>query len=113
MLERLERLDQMFAGMQRLEQLMMQVLERLERSERSQDEATQRADNQPVKSEAADPPALPRNRAGVIARIRHTRDVEHKQFQQIADELNAAGIATFSGRGQWSKANVRRFYQPT
>jgi hypothetical protein len=100
--EMIARLDQMFVGMERLERLVGNVLERLERSEA-----------QAIRSgaSAAESAALPRDRAGIIAHIRQARDVEHKQFQEIAEELNAAGIPTFSGRGQWGKGSVGRFYR--
>jgi hypothetical protein len=100
--EMMARLDQMFPGMERLERLVGDVLERLERS-------------QPhaigPSAPAIDCPPLPRDRAGIIAHIRHARDVEHKQFQDIAEELNTAGIPTFSGRGKWGKGNIARFYR--
>jgi hypothetical protein len=51
------------------------------------------------------------HRAAIIARIRHAKDTEGKSYQQIADELNTDGIATFSGRGRWEKGNVGRFYK--
>jgi hypothetical protein len=78
------------------------VLERLEGSQ-----------DQPL------PPSAPKRashaptpeREAVIARIRHARDVLKKTFPQIAEELNAAAIPTFSGRGLWDKGNVRRFYR--
>jgi hypothetical protein len=47
----------------------------------------------------------------VIARILFAKDVEGKSYQQIADELNAEGIATFSGKGTWQKGNIGRFYK--
>jgi hypothetical protein len=98
LMERLERLDELFSGMARLESLMTHVLERLERSEA-----------QPITP--PHPKPIPSaDREAVITRIRHARDVEKKQFQEIAEELNQAGIPTFSGRGEWHKANVRRFY---
>jgi hypothetical protein len=51
------------------------------------------------------------NREEIIDRIRHAKDVEGKSYQYIADELNAARIPTFSGKGQWQKGNVERFYK--
>jgi hypothetical protein len=112
-MERLERLDEMFAGMQRLEQLMTEVLERLERSEAQAIAASPiQAPSQPPRasSRPEQRPPLPHDRASIIAYIRQARDVEHQQFQDIAEALNATGIPTFSGRGKWHKANVRRFY---
>jgi hypothetical protein len=89
--------------MQRLEQLMAHVLEQLQRSE-AQAITPPQPQTTPQASSTAD-------REAVIARIRHARDVEHQQFQEIAEALNTAEIPTFSGRGKWSKANVRRFYK--
>ena len=48
----------------------------------------------------------------VEARIRQAREVDGKSYQQIADELNAAGIPTATGQGQWHRASVRRLYSP-
>jgi hypothetical protein len=53
------------------------------------------------------------DRAAIIARIRQAIDTEQKTYQQVADELNAAGVPTFSGRGQWGKGNIMRFYKGT
>jgi hypothetical protein len=113
LMERLERLDDLFSGMARLESLMTQVLEQLEQAKPQAIAAS------PIPAPAQPPrassrpeqrPPLPRDRAGIIAYIRQARDVEHQQFQDIAEALNATGIPTFSGRGKWHKANVRRFY---
>jgi hypothetical protein len=104
--EMVGRLDQMFAGMQRLEHLMEQVLERLERS---QDPALAQGLAQLAPEIRTEAPAL--TREDIIARIRHARDVEGKSYPQIAEELNEAGIPTFSGRGRWQKGNVERFYK--
>jgi hypothetical protein len=103
--ETMARLDQMFAGMQRLEQLMGQVLERLERS---QGEAVIESRPAPLPQPQAPTPPWD----AVMARIRHAREVEEKSYQQIADELNAAGIPTATGQGQWHRASVRHFYTP-
>jgi hypothetical protein len=119
------RLDQMFAGMERLERLVGQVLERLERSQ-AQDIAQAIT---PAVAELRIPAvaehsrrtkvrfdrttATTDDRQEVIVRIRHARDVGKKSYQQIADELNAAGIPTFSGQGTWQKGNVERFYKRT
>jgi Recombinase len=51
------------------------------------------------------------NREEIIARIRRAKDVEGKSYQRIADELNAAEISTFSGKGTWEKGSVHRFYK--
>ena len=51
------------------------------------------------------------HRAIIIARIRQAIDDEKKSYQQVADELNAEKIATFSGRGTWGKGTVGRFYK--
>jgi len=51
------------------------------------------------------------DREEIIARIRHAKDVEGKTYQHIADELNAAEIPTFSGKGTWEKGSVHRFYK--
>jgi excisionase family DNA binding protein len=104
--EMMGRLDQMFAGMARLERLVEQVLERLERS---QDPALARGLGQPVAEARTEPPTPTREQ--ITVRIRHARDVEKKSYQQIAGELNAAGIPTFSGKGTWQKGNVERFYK--
>jgi hypothetical protein len=50
-------------------------------------------------------------RAAIIARIRHAVDDEKKSYQQVANDLNAENIPTFSGRGTWEKGNVGRFYK--
>ena len=105
MLERLERLDEMFAGMQRLEQLMAQVLERLERLP-----GEVVIESRPVPLPQTQSPTS--DWEAVEARIRQAREVDGKSYQQIADELNAAGIPTATGQGQWHRASVRRLYSP-
>jgi hypothetical protein len=60
-------------------------------------------------------PEMPRatavDRGGIIARIRHAKDIEKQSYQRIANELNQAGIATFSGKGIWQKGSVERYYK--
>jgi hypothetical protein len=104
--EMMARLDQMFSGMERLERLMGEVLERLERS---QDPALAQGLAQLIPEIRNEAPAPTRD--DIITRIRHARDVEGKSYPQIAEELNEAGIPTFSRRGRWQKGNVERFYK--
>jgi hypothetical protein len=51
------------------------------------------------------------HRAAIITRIRQAIDDKKKTYQQVANELNADNIPTFSGRGKWEKGNVGRFYK--
>jgi Helix-turn-helix domain/Recombinase len=115
-----DRLEQMFAGMIRLERLVEQVVERLERS---QSQAIARGIRQVLEEFKASTPLersgtstevshTPRSeREDTIARIRQAKDVEGKSYQQIANEFNAEGIPTFSGKGTWEKGSVHRFYK--
>jgi excisionase family DNA binding protein len=104
--EMMGRLEQMFAGFERLERLVERVLERLERS---QYPALAQGQGQLIAEPRAEASTLTREQ--VVARIRHARDVEKKSYQQIAHELNAAGVPTISGKGTWQKGNVERFYK--
>jgi hypothetical protein len=116
----LQQFSQMVARMAHLEQTIEQAIERLERSQAQAIEhgitqaLAQLRTSAPVERSKTSPeisnvPML--DRAGIIARIQHAIDEEHKTYQQIADELNAEGIPTFSGRGTWQKGNVGRFYR--
>jgi Recombinase len=120
-LERSERLrpedltafvDRFHQMMERMERLVEQTIERLERS---QAQAITPASPPIILERSADTPAQWKatayDREVVIARILFAKDVEGKSYQQIADELNAEGIATFSGKGTWQKGNIGRFYK--
>jgi hypothetical protein len=107
-------------SIEHLEHLMERVLERLERSQdlslvQSLIQTLElfRASALTERPETAAPVSSPSmvDRNAVIARIHQARDIERKPYQRIADELDAAGIPTFSGKGQWSKGNVERFYK--
>jgi hypothetical protein len=114
------RLEQMFAGMERLERTVEQAIERLERSQAqaiehgitqalTQLRTSALVERLETSHEISNAPTL--DRAGIIARIQQAKDVEGKSYQHIADELNAASIPTFSGKGKWQRGNVERFYK--
>jgi hypothetical protein len=109
--------------MEAIERLEHRVEEALERLERSQAEAITQGIRQaleglrtstPVKRSGTSPelsqtPTF--DRAEIIARIRQAKDGDGRSYQQIANTLNAEGVPTFSGKGQWQKGNVERFYK--
>jgi hypothetical protein len=116
----LHRFHYMVETMERLERTVEQAIERLERSQAQAIEQgmtqalAQFWTSAPVErsatfSEVSKAPTL--NREQIIARIRQAVDDEKKSYQQIANELNAEGIATFSGKGTWQKGNIGRFYK--
>jgi Recombinase len=116
----LQQFQHMLTSIERLERSVEAMVERLERS---QAQAITQGIVQALAQLGAPRPlersgtsaerskAAIADREAIIARIRHARDVEGKSYQQIANELNAEGIATFSGRGTWEKGNVGRFYK--
>jgi Recombinase len=131
-IERSERLkpEDMTAFLQRLlpaveaiERFERRLEEAIERLERSQTEAIAQGIRQALTEFRASIPLersgtssmlsqAPRpDREDIITRIRQAKDAEGKSFQQIANELNAEGIATFSGKGVWQKGSVERFYK--
>jgi hypothetical protein len=84
------------------------LMERLERS------PIQVAEQRPAKRSHRTPETLRAtavDREDIIARIRQAKDVEKQSYQQIANALNQAGIATFSGRGLWQKGSIERYYK--
>lgn len=101
MMERLERLDELFAGMQRLEHLMEQVLERLERSERLEHFTAAPA----LPSTVEGKKSQGEQRAAILQRLRALQ-AEGLSLQAIANQLNADGVPTLSGRGQWQKGTI-------
>ena len=109
-------------AIERLERRVEETLERLERSQAHAIEQgitqalTQLRTAAPIeRSETSSDFKVLRahtpNREEIIARIRQAKDVEGKSYQRIADELNAAEISTFSGKGTWEKGSVHRFYK--
>jgi Recombinase len=120
-IERSERLkpEDMTAFLQRL----LPAVEAIERLERSQTEAIAQGIRQALTEFRASTPLersgtssmlsqAPRpDREDIITHIRQAKDAGGKSFQQIANELNAEGIATFSGKGVWQKGSVERFYK--
>jgi len=98
--EMMGRIEQMFAGMERLERSQPPAIGQSESSSENQNLNTDR-------------PAPPKPTwEQVLERIRQAREVDGKSYQQIADELNAAGIPTTTGQGQWHRASVWHFYTP-
>jgi Recombinase len=97
-------------ALERLEDLVGRILERLERSS---DPASAQALLQALESIKASAPIerSEPSREEIIARMCRARDAEGKSFQTIANELNAEGIPTFSGKGVWGKGTVERFYK--
>jgi hypothetical protein len=117
-----QRLQPIVEAIERLERTVEQTVERLERSQAQAIEhsitqvLTQLRTSVPIeRSETSFDSVVSRaptlNREEIIARIRHAKDVEGKSYQHIADELNTAGIPTFSGKGTWEKGSVYRFYK--
>jgi hypothetical protein len=108
LMERLERLAVSLDRLERLERLVEQVLERLERS------PIQATEQRPAERSHRTPKTLSAtaaDREDIIARIRQAKDIEKKSYRQIANALNQAGIATFSGRGLWQKGSIERYYK--
>jgi hypothetical protein len=116
----LEQFRHMMDMMTRLERTVAQAIERLERSQAqaiaqgmAQLAAQLNTSTPPERSTQAPKtskgPML--DREAIIARIRYAIDDEKKSYQQVADELNTDGIATFSGKGTWQKGNIGRFYK--
>ena len=115
-----QRFQPFIDAIERLERRVEEVIERLERSQSqaiehsitqalAQFRTSTPLERSETSREVSNPPTL--DRAGIIARIQHAKDVEGKSFQKIADELNATHIPTFSGKGTWQKGNVERFYK--
>jgi hypothetical protein len=116
----LEQFHYMMEMMTRLEQTVEQAIERLERSQAlaiaqgiTQLAAQLNTSIPPERSTQAlktsKGPVLDREK--IIARIRHAVDDAKKSYQQVANELNTDGIATFSGKGEWQKGTIGRFYK--
>jgi hypothetical protein len=98
------RLDQMFTGMERLERLVEQVLERLERSQAQiPAEVPTPAASDP--SEHSMPASASPSKAELVTWLRTLRG-SGMSLQKIADELNARGIPTLSGKGRWQKGTI-------
>jgi hypothetical protein len=131
-LERSERLkpEDMTAFLQQIQpiveaitRLEHRVEDAIERLERSQTEAITQGIRQAFEEfrastslersgTSAEISHAPRpEREDTMARIRRAKDVEGKSYQQIANEFNAEGIPTFSGKGIWQKGTVEHFYK--
>ena len=59
--------------------------------------------------DAADASECSDERAGIVATIRSMRS-GGSSFETIARHLNAQGVPTFSGKGEWRAQNVSRAY---
>ena len=116
----LQQFRHMVETMERLERTVEQAVERLERSQAqaieqgitqalAQVKPPTPLDRSGTSSEVSNPLIL--DREGIIARIRHAKDIEGKSFQKIADELNANSIPTMSGRSIWKSGSVERYYK--
>ena len=64
----------------------------------------------PTSTTATQPPATAphRAKADLIARLRYLHEVKQLGPQAIAERLNAEGVPTISGKGQWSKGTVSK-----
>jgi hypothetical protein len=98
------RLDQMFAGMERLERLVEQVVERLERSQAQipAELPTPAADERSEHSMSVS--ATP-SKAELMTWL-HTLRGTGMSLQNMANELNAQGVPTLSGKGRWQKGTI-------
>ncbi len=71
-------------------------LERLERPERSR----------------RSPPAMPSPKAALLTRLR-AMQAEGLSLQAIANQLNAEGVPTLSGKGRWQKGTISNLLAQT
>jgi hypothetical protein len=98
------RLDQMFAGMARLERLVGEVLERLERSP-AQIPAEVPTPAASEHSEPSPPVSASPSKAELMAWL-HTLRGAGMSLRNMAHELNARGVLTLSGKGQWQQGTI-------
>jgi hypothetical protein len=98
------RLDLMFTGMERLERLVEQVIERLERSP-VQIPPGLHTPAASERSARATPASASPSKADLMIWL-HTLRGAGMSLQDMANELNARGVPTLSGKGQWQKGTI-------
>jgi hypothetical protein len=98
------RLELMFTGMERLERLVEQVIERLERSP-VQIPPGLHTPAASERSERATPASASPSKADLMIWL-HTLRGAGMSLQDMANELNARGVPTLSGKGRWQKGTI-------
>jgi hypothetical protein len=104
------RLDQIFTGMERLERLVEQVLERLEPSQ-AQIPAEVPTPAAAEPSEPSPPVSASLINTELMTWL-HTLRGAGMSLQNIANELNARGVPTLSGKGRWQKGTIGKLLSP-
>jgi hypothetical protein len=103
LMERLERVIEDAVG-----RAVARVMERYEHPERSEHhERSDRSIHTGKRAQRSIPgPTTSRlTKVDLLTRIRAMRD-DHLSFKAIADQLNAEGIPTLSGKGRWQKGTI-------
>ena len=89
-----------------VEQVVERVTERLPRSERSEHaERAERSQPMPTLPPSGDTAARPEPKAALLIRLRAMK-AEGSSLQAIANQLNAEGVPTLSGKGRWQKGTI-------
>jgi len=102
----MERLERVIEAS--VERAVARAMERYARAERPvHPERTDRSRHPPERAQRpipAVPPSCP-TKADLLTRLRAMRH-DGVSFQAIADQFNAEGIPTLSGKGRWQKGTI-------